>query len=222
MSHNSKNTKCHQNLFSHRNNHCCCTCPTPVHAEPREETVADEDICPHPLHQFMKLPKSKCKVPPCLCHSERVCPVSDVPFSPTPQDIPEGEWRERYHKAYFKNSLQRTDWDAIERFIEIELTRAEKQATQAERKIWLDAEKETIERAEQRGADRAMLSSMQGREARHATLAILREKVEAKMKYYQEQSKISLDDDCVMVAYDFDSRYVALKHLLDELDNNTP
>ena len=40
MSHNPENTECHQKYFSHRNGHCCCTCPQTMTFSVDKEALA--------------------------------------------------------------------------------------------------------------------------------------------------------------------------------------
>lgn len=55
----------------------------------------------------------------------------------------------------------------------------------------------------------------------HATKEEVRGIVEAKKLHYKEVSNQELERGNTMLAYDFDSRYVAAKHILAALENTT-
>lgn len=51
-------------------------------------------------------------------------------------------------------------------------------------------------------------------------LEAVREMAEAKMSHYEKESWEHRNEDRIILAYDFDSRYVAMKHFLSALDLN--
>ncbi len=63
-----------------------------------------------------------------------------------------------------------------------------------------------------------LLCSQEAFEAgRQEALKEVREIVKNKLRHFKVQKDKNLDNDCVMLAYDMDSRYVAMKHLFEEL-----